>query len=159
MRLFSAFVALSLLLLPTGGVQADASQATVARVEITGKRDQANVVVRGSFAIPSYSIRASDDAKQIVIEVEGAQLAPGGIDVEGTARLVVRSAASTTARGVRIELALTRPATYRARAAEGGIHVSLEAKGPHCTLAGHTVGEILQLGDPDYLDRDEDDAL
>ena len=48
--------------------------------------------------------------------------------------------------------------TYRARS-WGLAVVSLEAKGPHCTLAGHTVGEILQLGDSNELDRDGDDTL
>ena len=47
--------------------------------------------------------------------------------------------------------------TYRARSWDLAV-VSLEAKGPHCTLAGHTVGEILQLGGPDELGRDEDDT-
>ncbi len=47
--------------------------------------------------------------------------------------------------------------TYRARSWDLAV-VSLEAKGPHCTLAGHTVGEILQLGDPAELDGDEDDT-
>lgn len=48
--------------------------------------------------------------------------------------------------------------TYRARSWDLAV-VSLEAKGPHCTLAGHTVGEILQLGDLHDFDRDEDDTL
>jgi hypothetical protein len=48
--------------------------------------------------------------------------------------------------------------TYRARSWDLAV-VSLEAKGPHCTLVGHTVGEILQLGDLDDLGRDEDDTL
>ena len=48
--------------------------------------------------------------------------------------------------------------TYRARSWDLAV-VSLKAKGPHCTLPGHSVGEILQLGDPDDLNRDEDDTL
>lgn len=46
--------------------------------------------------------------------------------------------------------------TYQARP-WGIAVVSVEAKGPHCILAGHTVGEILQLGDPADLDADEGD--
>jgi hypothetical protein len=46
--------------------------------------------------------------------------------------------------------------TYRARP-WGVAVVSLEAKGPHCTLTGHACGEILQLGDPAELDPDEDE--
>jgi len=48
--------------------------------------------------------------------------------------------------------------TYRARP-WGLAVVSLEAKGPHCTLVGHGLGEILQLGDPSDQDEDEDDTL
>jgi len=46
---------------------------------------------------------------------------------------------------------------YRARP-WGFAVVSLEAKGPYCTLAGHEIGEILQLGDPTDLDDDLDGA-
>jgi hypothetical protein len=35
--------------------------------------------------------------------------------------------------------------------------VSLEAKGPHCILAGHTSGQILRLGDTSEFDEEEDD--
>ena len=35
--------------------------------------------------------------------------------------------------------------------------VSLEAKGPHCILAGHTNGQILRLGDTSEFEDDEDD--
>ena len=37
-------------------------------------------------------------------------------------------------------------ADYRARSMSVGV-ISLEAKGPHCTLVDHTAGEILGLGD------------
>jgi len=46
--------------------------------------------------------------------------------------------------------------TYRARPWDIAV-VSLEAKGPHCTLIGHACGEILQLGDPAELEPDEDE--
>lgn len=45
--------------------------------------------------------------------------------------------------------------TYRARP-WGLAVVALEAKGPHCTLAGHGPGEVLLLGDPAELDARED---
>ena len=38
-------------------------------------------------------------------------------------------------------------AAYRARPWDVAV-VSLEAKGPHCILAGHNSGQILRLGDP-----------
>jgi hypothetical protein len=45
-------------------------------------------------------------------------------------------------------------AAYRARPWDVAV-VSLEAKGPHCILEGHTTGQILRLGEP--FEDDEDD--
>ena len=42
-------------------------------------------------------------------------------------------------------------AAYRARPWDVAV-VSLEAKGPHCILAGHASGQILRLGDPEEFD-------
>ena len=47
-------------------------------------------------------------------------------------------------------------AAYRARPWDVAV-VSLEAKGPHCILAGHTSGQVLRLGDPSEFD-DEGEA-
>src|SRR5207237_10888218 len=47
-------------------------------------------------------------------------------------------------------------AAYRARPWDVAV-VSLEAKGPHCILAGHTSGQILRLGDPSEFDEEEAD--
>jgi hypothetical protein len=49
-------------------------------------------------------------------------------------------------------------AAYRARPWDVAV-VSLEAKGPHCILAGHANGQILRLGDPSEFDDDEGDEL
>jgi hypothetical protein len=38
-------------------------------------------------------------------------------------------------------------AAYRAKPWDVAV-VSLEAKGPYCILTGHSVGQILRLGDP-----------
>jgi hypothetical protein len=45
-------------------------------------------------------------------------------------------------------------AAYRARPWDVAV-VSLEAKGPHCILTGHTSGQILRLGDPAEFDEEE----
>jgi hypothetical protein len=45
-------------------------------------------------------------------------------------------------------------AAYRARPWDVGV-VSLEAKGPYCILAGHSSGQILRLGEPEF-DESED---
>lgn len=47
-------------------------------------------------------------------------------------------------------------AAFRARPWDVAV-VSLEAKGPHCILAGHTSGQILRLGDTSEFDEEEDD--
>jgi hypothetical protein len=47
-------------------------------------------------------------------------------------------------------------AAYRARPWDVAV-VSLEAKGPHCILAGHTSGQVLRLGDPAEFDEDDDE--
>lgn len=39
----------------------------------------------------------------------------------------------------------------------GFLVVALEAKGPHCILAGHTVGQIVQMSDPGEADPEEDE--
>jgi hypothetical protein len=47
-------------------------------------------------------------------------------------------------------------AAFRARPWDVAV-VSLEAKGPHCILAGHTSGQVLRLGDTSEFDEEEDD--
>jgi hypothetical protein len=48
-------------------------------------------------------------------------------------------------------------AAYRARPWDVSV-VSLEAKGPHCILAGHSSGQILRLGDPsDFEEEDSEE--
>jgi hypothetical protein len=46
-------------------------------------------------------------------------------------------------------------AAYRARPWDVSV-VSLEAKGPHCILAGHASGQILRLGDSEEFDEEEE---
>ncbi len=47
-------------------------------------------------------------------------------------------------------------AAFRARPWDVAV-VSLEAKGPHCILAGHINGQVLRLGDPSEFEDEEDD--
>ena len=48
-------------------------------------------------------------------------------------------------------------AAYRAKPWDVAV-VSLEAKGPHCILAGHTSGQVLRLGDPAEFDEDDEES-
>jgi type IV pilus assembly protein PilQ len=96
-------------------------------VRIDGATDGAQVSIEGAFDDPHYAVRAKDDGRLIVIDVDDAVLPPGGVETRGTSALVARTVASNTARGARIELTLTGKATYHARATENGITVNLQS--------------------------------
>jgi type IV pilus assembly protein PilQ len=106
----------------------DDGRASLATLRVNGQADRAEVVIDGDFEIPNYSIDALQDGKQIIIHVEDAELGPAGLKVDGSSKLIVRSSASTAARGVRITLQLTRRATYRARSEQGKIRVLFDAR-------------------------------
>lgn len=108
----------------------EVDKATVATLHISGQRDRAEMTVNGTFQVPSYSIDTLDDGKQIVIHVDNAVLAQSGVAVDGSAGLIVRSDASSTAKGVRVVVQLTRKAAYRARADKGRIQVLFDALAP-----------------------------
>jgi hypothetical protein len=46
-------------------------------------------------------------------------------------------------------------AAYRARPWDVAV-ISLEAKGPHCILSGHNIGQILRLGDPSEFEEEDE---
>ena len=127
MRLSCGLMASLLALAVATPVRAE-SKPIVAELRVTGEKDRAEVVVNGSFAIPVYSIHALNDGKQVIVEVEGATLDSKGVRVEGTAALIVRTTASTTAKGTRIVLDLTRPAPFEASGDRGRIRVQFGAK-------------------------------
>jgi hypothetical protein len=104
------------------------SKSVVAQLRVTGEKDRAEVVVNGSFAIPVYSVHTLNDGKQVIVEVEGASLDSKGVQVEGTAALIVRTTASTTAKGARIVLDLTRAVPFEASGDRGRIRVQFGAK-------------------------------
>ncbi|MDD9939728.1 MAG: type IV pilus secretin PilQ [Myxococcales bacterium] len=126
MRLSSVYLAVALALSPLGRAHAAGGGAVVARLDVSGQKDRADVVIKGSFVQPTYSIRELGDGKRVIIEVPGASLDGEHLNVRGSAALIVRTTASTSAKGVRIVLALTRKATYRARTSKGRIHVHFE---------------------------------
>jgi type IV pilus assembly protein PilQ len=104
---------------------AQATGSKIDSVRINGASDGAQISIEGEFDDPQYTVRARDDGRLIVIDVENAALPSGGIETSGTNSLVSRTVASNTARGARIELALTGRATYHARATQNGIVVKL----------------------------------
>ena len=94
-------------------------------VRIEGERDEAHISIEGAFDKPQYAVRARENGRLIIIDVERAVLPPGGIQTTGTSSLISRTVASNTAHGARIELALTDEATYHARATQDRITVRL----------------------------------
>jgi len=104
---------------------AQAAGPKIDSVQIKGERDGAQVSIEGSFKYPQYAVRAREEGRLIIIDVDDATLPAGGIETSGTNSLVARTVASNTARGARIELTLTGKATYHARATDDGITVKL----------------------------------
>ncbi len=107
---------------------AHALGSQIDRVQIDGERDGALVSIEGAFEDPQYSVRARDEGRLIIIDVANAALPSGGIQTTGTSSLIVRTVASNTARGARIELALTNGATYHARANGNRITVDIRRR-------------------------------
>jgi type IV pilus assembly protein PilQ len=95
-------------------------------VRINGERDGAQISIEGAFDNPQYAVRAKEDGRLIIIDVDEAALPSGGLQTTGTNALVARTVASNTARGARIELTLTGKATYHARATDNQITVKLQ---------------------------------
>ncbi len=105
---------------------AQAAGPKIDSVHINGERDGAQISIEGEFDNPQYAVRAQENGRLIIIDVDKAALPAGGIETSGTSSLVARTVASNTARGARIELALTGKATYHARATSDRITVRLE---------------------------------
>ncbi len=104
---------------------AQAAGPKIDSVRINGARDGAQVSIEGAFDNPRYAVRAKENGRLIVIDVDNATLPPGGIEMSGSNSLVAHSVARNTAQGARIELTLTGKATYHARATENGITVKI----------------------------------
>ena len=104
-----------------------ADPPVIRSVEVHGRETRAEIAIRGEFAIPTYAIRSHSDGNVVVVDVADATLPEGGLSLLGSSALVLSTVGSSTARGVRLELHLARPATYRARSREGRIFVRLDA--------------------------------
>ncbi len=97
----------------------------VRELSVSGDAQRAQVVVSGDFAVPRYDVRARDEGRVVVLDVEGARMPEGGVAVAGGSALLARSASSTTARGVRIELELRAAVAHHVRANAGRIVLTL----------------------------------
>jgi hypothetical protein len=146
MRVCGAKIAVLVALCSPATAFADDTRASIATLHVDGEQDRAEVVIDGDFEIPKYSIDALEDGKQVIIHVEDAVLGSKGLAVSGSSALIVRSSASTSARGVRITIQLTRRAAYRARSEEGKIRVSFDARDVEATDRAGELGSAAPRG-------------
>jgi type IV pilus assembly protein PilQ len=116
------------LFLTTATAHAEQPSSEVSKLLIQGGRERAEVVIDGTFEVPVYKVDPLDDGKRIVLEVTGAQLRTGGVSVEGSAAVIVRSTAATTAKGVRIEIGLTKALPYVVRTERGRIRLIFDSR-------------------------------
>jgi type IV pilus assembly protein PilQ len=101
-------------------------RASVESLGVHGNGTRADLTIRGDFAIPTYEVRSRDEGRILVVDVSNATMPDGGLPLDGDSGLVTRSTTSETAMGVRIELELSSPVSYRARATSGRIQLRLE---------------------------------
>jgi len=146
MRVLSSLVMIVTCFVASSVALADAAPTIVTQLQVSGSDGQAEVRISGGFGVPTYDVHAYDDGRRIVVDVLGAALSDDGVRVEGSSSLISRSTASTTARGVRIELLMSRQATYRARFEAGEIRLAFNASSdsapapePTASTAGTTV--------------------
>ncbi len=125
MRARNGLLVLGVVLGFSVGAQAQSPERIAVGVALEAGDGRAELIVRGDFEEPSYAVRARDGGLTVVLEVAGATL-PDGAVATGSSPLVSRTTASTTAQGVRVEVALARPAAYRAHAERGRIVLRFE---------------------------------
>ena len=153
-RARSGLILLAVLFASLAGAQSPAIRS----VEVRGEARRAEVAIRGSFTVPEYAVRSTNGGRTVIVEVGGAALPEGGVEVAGTSRLVTATVASTTAHGARLELSTSVPVRHQARAARGRIYVRLEAAGqegvaPAAEPVGDVVLEDVHLERRDGRDR------
>ena len=136
---------------------AGAQSPAIRSVEVRGEARRAEVAIRGSFTVPEYAVRTTDQGRTVIVEVGGAALPDAGVEVLGSSRLVTATVASTTAHGARLELSTSVPVRHQARAARGRIYVRLEAvtesPEPSPEATGDVVLEDVHLERRDGRDR------
>jgi len=118
-------LAVAVVLAFAAGAEAQSPERTAVGVALEGSDGRAELVVRGDFGTPTYAVSARDGGLTVILDVTGATL-PAGAVATGSSPMITRTTATTTARGVRVELTLAQPAAYRARAESGRIVVSFE---------------------------------
>jgi type IV pilus assembly protein PilQ len=125
MRARNGLLVLGIVLGFAVGAHAQSQERVAVGVTLEGGEERTELVVRGDFDQPSYAVRARDGGLTVILDVADAT-APEGAVATGASSLIARTTTTATERGVRVELALARPAAYRARTERGRIVVSFE---------------------------------
>ena len=73
---------------------AQAAEPKIDSVRINGEQDGAQISIEGAFDDPHYAVRARENGRLIVIDVDEAALPSGGIETSGTSSLISRTVAS-----------------------------------------------------------------
>ncbi len=106
---------------------AQASASVVANLSINGGEKRAEILIEGAFTAPDYSVRAANDGRTVVIDVADSVLSSEGFKVNGSSDFVTHTSAGASAKGIRVEVSLSREAVYRARYDAGKIKVEISA--------------------------------
>lgn len=101
------------------------ADSTVETVRLESLSGGVAVRVRGEFGTPVYRAHSRDEGKVIVLEVAGADLPKGGLSTSGKVSLVRTVSASRSAKGVRVEIEMSKAQPFRARASQNEIVVYL----------------------------------
>jgi type IV pilus assembly protein PilQ len=107
------------------GASADASRGVLSHIQVRGHGTRAEVLLDGNVKVPTYAVRTRDGGNVIVVDIAGVSLKDETVVIEST-DLVTAATATNVGQGVRVELALRKQASYRARVLDGDIVLALE---------------------------------
>lgn len=105
---------------------AQANDPRIDKLRVVGTRDQARVSIEGSFSSPRYTVRARDNDRVIIIDVEGAKLGQRDVSARTKGTLVYSAKATETQSGTRVKVSLNQPGSYRVRAVDDRIQLQIE---------------------------------
>lgn len=104
---------------------ADSSRGVLSHIEVRGHGGRAEVRLDSNLKVPTYAVRTRSGGSVVVVDIAGVGLDNESVSLEST-DLVKNATAVSSKNGVRIELSLTKQASYRARVADGDIVLLLE---------------------------------
>lgn len=117
---------------------ADSSRGVLSHIQVRGSGARAEVRLDSNLKVPTYAVRTKNGGNVIVVDIAGVTLKNENVALENT-DLVTAATATSSATGVRIELALRHQASYRARVVDGDIVLTLEDVGTEAPVAAPVV--------------------